>query len=236
MPTFRLAILLLSIIVSGMVSPKAQSITGTAKAIDGDTIDMTGQKVRLRGIDAPELRQTCQRDSVIWPCGAQARDQLASMLTGRDVQCDGDGAAAGDILTARCRADGADLAEAMVASSFATVTVGGEADYGAMAARVQKRKSGIWAGPFDLPQAWRVAHPEAVAKGRPESRNATRVPSRKVYRDTLGCTVKGNYSRRLREYVYYLPGMKYYDGTRPEMVFCTEAEAQAAGFRRSRGG
>ena len=33
--------------------------------------------------------------------------------------------------------------------------------------------------------------------------------------------------------IYHLPGMPYYDETRAEAYFCTEAQAQAAGYRRA---
>lgn len=236
MPKLRLALAVISTIGLGTAPLYAQSIIGAAGAIDGDTIDITGQKVRLHGIDTPELRQTCLRDGASWPCGKEARDLLASMLTGGDVRCEGQSFTASGMLIARCEAGGSDLGEAMVTSGFATVTGAGEADYADMVARVQARKIGIWAGTFEAPQIWRAAHPESEARTASTRRTATRGTSRKIYRDMLGCAIKGNYSRRLREYIYFLPGMKYYDGTRPEMIFCTEAEAQAAGFRRSRGG
>lgn len=134
----------------------------------------------------------------------------------------------------------------MVTAGLATVTASDEGDYSVIEMRVAERKVGIWDGTFDPPARWRQAHPESVPKrgtvrqaAMPKASNlgvSTPYTSTKVYRNALGCAVKGNYSRRLNEYIYYLPGMNYYDGTRPEMLFCTEAEAQAAGFRRSRGG
>lgn len=53
------------------------------------------------------------------------------------------------------------------------------------------------------------------------------------YASARGCVIRGNQSR-YGDYIYHLPGQRYYDVTRPEALFCTEREAMAAGFRRSK--
>ena len=57
-------------------------VEGPARIIDGDTIDIAGERIRLHGIDAPESRQTCIADGVIWPCGKSATDALAEFIGG----------------------------------------------------------------------------------------------------------------------------------------------------------
>jgi hypothetical protein len=47
--------------------------------------------------------------------------------------------------------------------------------------------------------------------------------------------IKGNHSRR-GEWIYHLPGKPYHNETRAEQMFCSEEEAMAAGYRRSRAG
>lgn len=52
------------------------------------------------------------------------------------------------------------------------------------------------------------------------------------------CVIKGNVSTQ-GERIYHVPGQKYYDDTRisrshGERWFCSEEEARAAGWRRSR--
>ncbi len=56
--------------------PTLADITGPARIIDGDTIDIAGERIRLHGIDAPESGQTCVADGVTWPCGQSATAAL----------------------------------------------------------------------------------------------------------------------------------------------------------------
>jgi endonuclease YncB( thermonuclease family) len=232
---------LVSLVLIGLSVPAcAQVVTGSARALDGDILDMTGQRVRLAGIDAPELGQKCIRDGEELDCGEQARRQLAQLVANSETACTMQEAS-----IASCEANGRDLAEAMVGSGLAIAieTSPGYAPYAEVERPVRNAKVGIWASTFDPPSQWRKAHPGASvrlaesARGRASTApRAATASTRKVYRSVLGCAIKGNVSYRDGEQIYYLPGMKYYDGTRPERLFCTEEEAQAAGYRRSRGG
>lgn len=48
----------------GLFGPPAcaTAISGTARVIDGDTIAVHGQRIRLHGIDCPEGRQRMRRE------------------------------------------------------------------------------------------------------------------------------------------------------------------------------
>ncbi len=221
----------------------AQIISGNATALDGDTIDMTGQRIRLFAIDAPELGQKCVRGETNWDCGAEAKRHLGLLLQAGEVKCRGRGQNVQGFAVGECVIDERDLSEAMIAAGFAVAIENspGDAPYVEVEQAVKTAKAGIWGGTFDRPSDWRKAHPQAriAASASPKAQGggrSTRASGDQVYRNAFGCAIKGNVSYRNGEYIYYLPGMKYYDGTRPERLFCTEAEAQAAGFRRSRGG
>ncbi|GBD41863.1 hypothetical protein HRbin39_01250 [bacterium HR39] len=65
-----------------------QSLVGRASAVDGDTLEVHGQRVRLWGIDAVESSQTClDAQGRPWPCGRRAAFALADFIGGSPVAC-----------------------------------------------------------------------------------------------------------------------------------------------------
>ena len=71
-----------------MASARAETLTGSVEAIDGDTLKVGGKVVRLAGIDAPDIDQTCQFNGQDVNCGEIARDALLDLITATDVICE----------------------------------------------------------------------------------------------------------------------------------------------------
>lgn len=206
----------------------AEIVSGPAHAVDGDTLVLNEKQVRLAGIDAPELDQHCQRDGQAWPCGEEAKRQLDSMMAGQTVYCQGEGEDPYGRLLGTCSANRMNLNASMVEYGWATAYRAYSDDYLAQEHRARSAKAGIWRSQFVLPEHHRVAAREAT---RPAiARRSTRKPSNTA---SHGCDIKGNRSRR-GDWIYHVAGMQYYDQTRPEELFCSEAEAIAAGYRRSK--
>ena len=65
----------------------AQGITGPARVVDGDTLEIAGQRIRLHGIDAPESRQWCRIGMAEVECGKKATKALRRLIAGNPVVC-----------------------------------------------------------------------------------------------------------------------------------------------------
>ena len=96
-----------------IATPALADVTGTATVIDGDTIEIHGQRIRLHGIDAPESRQFCRLDGKPWQCGKVAANALADKIARRPVTCEDLGRDRYKRIIARCALAGEDLGEWM---------------------------------------------------------------------------------------------------------------------------
>jgi endonuclease YncB( thermonuclease family) len=86
-------------------------IRGRAWVIDGDTLEINGTRIRLAGIDAPELDQ---------PFGQNAKRLLMSLCRGQVIHAMMDGDLSHDRLVATCRLpDGRDLSAELVRAGLA---------------------------------------------------------------------------------------------------------------------
>jgi hypothetical protein len=191
---------------------------------------VSGVDVRLFGIDAPEGKQTCSRNGQSWPCGEAAAGQLRSLIEGKLVSCRSKGRDTYGRTVAVCHAGGVELNRTMVAQGWATAYREYAQDYVADEIRAKAARTGIWNSVFELPADYRRQNQERAAAATAPVRAPQ--PARPAVGRSQGCTIKGNRNRR-GQWIYHLPGMPYYNQTRAEEVFCTEAEAQAAGYRRA---
>lgn len=89
MPMKRTVIAVLAVAALLPMEAEAQTISGTAVAVDGDSLEIDGHRIRLAGIDAPELTQSCNRGGESWQCGKVAKEQLAALVRGKRVECHG---------------------------------------------------------------------------------------------------------------------------------------------------
>jgi endonuclease YncB( thermonuclease family) len=204
-------------------------VFGIAVAGDGDSLTVGQTKIRLFGIDAPEYNQTCTRGGAQWGCGAEAADRLSRLVTGQQVFCMALGQDDYERTLARCTVGSVDVNRTMVETGFAVAFRKYSTDYVAAEDRAKAAKLGLWSGTFEMPHQYRAGAKVAKPRQAAPRRNA----KQRAAPSSTGCAIKGNHSRK-GEWIYHLPGMPYYAETRPEAIFCTEEEARAAGYRRSR--
>jgi endonuclease YncB( thermonuclease family) len=213
----------------------AQSpLWGIGRPGDGDSFKVGETRVRLFGIDAPEFNQSCKRNGQEWACGPAAAEELSKMVTGKQVRCVSMGMDQHQRMLGRCTVGTLDLNRAMVARGLAVAFRRYSIDYVTAEDSAKAGRRGLWAGTFTMPSEYRNG--TAPAAGRSTSgqrRRPARAPSSDwAGRAAANCNIKGNRNRR-GQWIYHVPGMPYYEQTRPEEIFCSEADARAAGYRRA---
>ncbi|WP_179758916.1 thermonuclease family protein [Hoeflea halophila] len=132
----------------------ATDISGQVRVVDGDSLVMGNRRLRLKGIDAPELKQRCRKNDREYGCGTEAASFLRDLVANHQVICRGEGIDRYGRDLVRCSAGGVDLNQAMVRSGQA-VAFG---DYVAAEAEARSQQAGLWAGEFEPPKQWRKVH------------------------------------------------------------------------------
>lgn len=217
-----------AVLALGLLPALAEGpLIGRASVIDGDTIEIAGERIRLNGIDAPESAQLCQDASgQAYRCGQKASLALDEWIAkSRPARCefverDRYGRFVGECF----RNDGADVQVWLVREGHALdwPRYSGGA-YAAAQAEAERAGRGMWQGVFTEPWAWRQGERLEWAEA--------------AYEAPGDCDIKGNINRS-GERIYHEPGQQHYERTiideaSGERWFCTPDEAEAAGWRRA---
>jgi endonuclease YncB( thermonuclease family) len=215
---------------------------------DGNTIQLADTTYRLDGVDAPELDQICLDDHADpWSCGIDARERLSKLIDGRPVRCyDHDPDAPPrrrHIAVCTVEGDTTSLNQALVREGFALNlerSARGRAREDEADARNDRR--GLWKGCFVAPQDFRYRNKDGALLGGSCADGKDREIRSVLFPESptmpAGCSIKGKLAVRARVTgdigIYHLRGCPSYPAlTRPDRWFCSEDDAQAAGFRRA---
>lgn len=198
--------------------PATADVSGPLRVIDGDTFDVGGERIRLFGVDAPETGQPCVTARGPIDCGDWVADQITARFGGQHTTCQGRERDRYNRLVATCQIGALDLAREIVSAGWARAFLFYSEEYAADEKAAAVARRGIWAFDSVDPAAYRATQTAAPAASGP-------------------CQIKGNISDNGR--IYHLPHNRDYGRTRINLAsgerwFCSEVEAQAAGWRPAR--
>ena len=162
----RRALLALSLILAIVPFALAADLAGQASAIDGDTLEIHGTRIRLWGIDAPESSQLCRgEDSLQYRCGAKAANDLDAFIARRPVSCIPISLDQYGRTVASCSVDRTDLAEWLVGNGLAIDWPQySKGKFDPIQRKAEHEGRGVWSGSYVEPWLYRVC---IRAGGRP---------------------------------------------------------------------
>jgi endonuclease YncB( thermonuclease family) len=231
-----------------LIFAASQSFAASPIVRDGGTIELTDATYRLDGIDAPAFDQLCIDDHAdSWTCGVEARDQLASLIGGREVHCEdlGTDATTKNRHVGICTVEGetVSLNQLLVRQGFAlNFEPSAKGRFREDEAGAKDNRRGLWKGCFAAPQEFRGGKKDGALLG-----GSCRADKDSEIREVLfpeypamppGCSVKGKFALRARVTgnvgIYHLQACRSYPAlTKPDRWFCSEDDAKAAGFRKA---
>jgi endonuclease YncB( thermonuclease family) len=148
--------LVLTLLLLTLPSPAHADITGKPRIVDGDTLHINQTKIRLHGIDAPEMKQTCRTsEGKEQLCGQLAKQALEKLVRGQDVTCKGDTRDRYKRLITVCYVGPFNLNEQMVTDGWAMAYRKYSKDYVRAETFAKSRREGMWGGEFVPPWEWR---------------------------------------------------------------------------------
>ena len=130
---------------------KAESV----KVIDGDTIHVNNNKIRLHGIDAPEIKQKCMENGEEWHCGIKSKNALENLIFNQKVDCEISNIDKYRRFIATCFINNQNINQYMVVNGWAIAYRYYSIKYVEDEVKARKNKLGIWIGKFQEPYLFR---------------------------------------------------------------------------------
>ncbi len=192
--------------------------SASVRVVDGDTLEVSGTRHRLHGIDAPEAGQSCaKKGGGEWACGKAAIAAMEDLVSAGPVECEGQGKDGYDRTISICRVDGRDISRGMIELGMAWAFVKYSRDYEAEEAEARRQGKGVWQALTETPWDYRSKKWDVAMQEAPD-----------------GCPIKGNISKQ--GMIYHAPWSPWYRKTKVtlkdgERWFCSEDEAIEAGWR-----
>ena len=145
----------------------AEEIIGIPKIVDGDTVYINNYKIRLEGIDAPEMKQKCKKEklkisSIIgytfyedYYCGKHSKENLEIKVKGSNIKCISFTKDRYKRYLATCFKNKINLNQWMVRNGHAVAYRRYSKEYIPDEDFAKENKLGLWQGKFLNPEKWR---------------------------------------------------------------------------------
>jgi endonuclease YncB( thermonuclease family) len=133
----------------------AIEIIGFSKIIDGDTIHISSNKIRLEGIDAPEMKQKCKKSQKEYFCGIVSQIKLKEKINNNQVKCISSSKDKYQRYIAICFIKDINLNKWMVRNGYAISYKRYSKKYVPDEDFAKRNKLGVWSGFFMEPEKWR---------------------------------------------------------------------------------
>jgi endonuclease YncB( thermonuclease family) len=138
------------------VGREMPAVSGQLRAVDGDSLRGPDGDIRLYGIDAPELHQTClDSRSQSYPCGRESFRHLQMLMADKSVSCRVIDRDRYRRVVAVCSAGSMELNRRMVEDGWATAYERLPSIYSVSEDRARTMRRGLWQGYFERPRQWR---------------------------------------------------------------------------------
>lgn len=149
---------------------------GVSRVVSGDTLTLNGRVVKLFGVAAPDISQTCADSSGRgYKCGYQAVSWLSGWLADNEVSCHIISEDERGVLVGVCMLGAYDIGAALVNSGWAVADVRQTQIYLPYQNQALANKRGLWQGEFYMPWDWekiqaRKANVKVIRKKETSSR------------------------------------------------------------------
>ena len=125
------------------------------QVIDGDTIHIGKLKYRFFGIDAPEIKQICEKDNTKIQCGVIAKSVLKNKIADKIPKCIVKDKDRYQRLVAECFIGKESLSRFMVREGYAVAYTQYSKDFIEDEKYAKENKLGIWSMNFQTPSEYR---------------------------------------------------------------------------------
>ncbi|MBG0797157.1 thermonuclease family protein [Methylocystis sp. L43] len=148
--------IIITIVAATLSSAACADIVGRASVIDGDTIEIRGQRIRLHGIDAPEKGQPCfDASGKSYRCDQIAAMALDEFIGASPVACRERDTDRYGRTVATCAVRGVDIEAWLVRNGHAFAYRHYSSNYIGAEQEAKNNRRGIWAGHTQPPWDWR---------------------------------------------------------------------------------